>query len=139
MGLGYFNRPELTAERFVPNPFATEENHHGKVMYHTGDLARWRADGEIEYFGRIDTQVKIRGLRIELGEIESVMSSFEGIGLTAVADKRDENNRQYLVSYYTSDAEVKEKRLREHLSAKLPKYMIPNYFMRLAEMPMTPN
>ena len=87
VGMGYLNRSKLTAEKFVPNPFATEENHHGKVMYHTGDLARWRADGEIEYLGRIDTQVKIRGLRIELGEIESVMSSFAGIQHTAVADK----------------------------------------------------
>lgn len=139
VGKGYLNRPELTAERFVPNPFATEENHHGKVMYHTGDLACWRADGEIEYLGRIDTQVKVRGLRIELGEIESVMSSMEGIGLTAVADKRDENNRQYLVGYYTSNVEINEKKLRQHLSAKLPKYMIPNYFMHLKAMPMTPS
>ena len=139
VGKGYLNRPELTAERFVPNPFATETNRHGKVMYHTGDLARWRADGEIEYLGRIDTQVKIRGLRIELGEIESIMSSMEGIGLTAVADKRDENNRQYLVCYYTADVEIDEKILRQHLSAKLPKYMVPNYFMRLDAMPMTPS
>lgn len=139
VGKGYLNRPELTAERFVPNPFATEENHHGKVMYHTGDLARWRTDGEIEYLGRIDTQVKIRGLRIELGEIESVMSSMEGIGLTAVADKRDESSRQYLVGYYTADIEIDEKKLRQHLSAKLPKYMVPNYFMCLDTMPMTPS
>ena len=137
VGMGYLNRPELTAEKFVPNPFATEENHHGKVMYHTGDLARWRADGEIEYLGRIDTQVKIRGLRIELGEIESVMSSFAGIQLTAVADKRDENNRQYLVGYYTAEGEIDEKELRSHLSSKLPKYMIPNYFVGLDVMPMT--
>ena len=137
VGKGYLNRPELTAERFVPNPFSTEENHHGKVMYHTGDFARWRADGEIEYLGRMDAQVKIRGLRIELGEIQNVMSSMEGIGLTAVADKRDENNRQYLVGYYTADAPVDEKMLRQHLSAKLPKYMVPNYFMRLDTMPMT--
>jgi thioester reductase-like protein len=139
VGKGYLNRLELTAERFVPNPFATESNRHGNIMYHTGDLARWRADGEIEYLGRIDTQVKIRGLRIELGEIESVMSSMEGIGLTAVADKRDENNRQYLVGYYTSDTDIDEKELRKHLSAKLPKYMIPNYFMHLDTMPMTPS
>lgn len=137
VGKGYLNRPELTTEKFVPNPFATEENHHGKIMYHTGDLACWRADGEIEYLGRIDTQVKIRGLRIELGEIESVMSGFEGIGLTAVNDKRDENNRQYLVGYYTSEHEIDEKELRSHLSSKLPKYMVPNYFMKLDTMPMT--
>ena len=137
VGGGYLNRPELTAEKFVPNPFATEENHHGKIMYHTGDLACWRADGEIEYLGRIDTQVKIRGLRIELGEIENVMSGFPGIRLTAVSDKRDENNRQYLVGYYTSEQEIDEKELRSHLSSKLPKYMVPNYFMRLDDMPMT--
>ncbi len=139
VGKGYLNRPELTAEKFVPNPFSTEENHHGKTMYHTGDLARWRADGEIEYLGRIDTQVKIRGLRIELGEIESVMGGFKGIGLAAAADKRDENNRQYLVGYYTSETEIDEKKLRRHLSEKLPKYMVPNYFMRLENMPMTPS
>ena len=137
VGKGYLNRPELTAEKFVPNPFATKENHHGKIMYHTGDLACWRTDGEIEYLGRIDTQVKIRGLRIELGEIENVMSGFAGIQLTAVADKRDENNRQYLVGYYTSEQNIDEKELRSHLSSKLPKYMIPNYFIRLDTMPMT--
>ena len=137
VGKGYLNRPELTAEKFVPNPFATEENRHGKVMYRTGDLARFRSDGEIEYLGRIDTQVKIRGLRIELGEIESVMGSMEGIGLVAAADKRDENGRQYLVGYYTSEEAVDERELRSLLGAKLPRYMVPNYFMRLEAMPMT--
>lgn len=139
VGKGYLNRPELTAEKFVSNPFATEENHHGKIMYRTGDLARWRVDGEIEYLGRIDTQVKIRGLRIELGEIESVMGGMEGIGLVAVADRRDSDHRQYLAGYYTADAEIDEKKLRRHLAEKLPKYMIPNYFMRLDVMPMTPS
>ena len=137
VGRGYLNRPELTAERFVPNPFATEENGHGKTMYRTGDLARFRSDGEIEYLGRIDTQVKIRGLRIELGEIESVMSSFPGMQLNAVTDKRDENDRQYLVGYYTAERAIDERELRQHLSAKLPKYMIPNYFVHLNSMPMT--
>lgn len=132
VGAGYLNRPELTAEKFIPNPFVK-----GKIMYCTGDLARWREDGEIEYLGRIDTQVKIRGLRIELGEIESVMSTFAGVQLAAVTDKRDENGRQYLVGYYTSDTEIDEKALRAHLAAKLPKYMIPNYLMRLDKMPMT--
>lgn len=134
VGKGYLNRLELTAEKFIPNPFLP-----GKTMYCTGDLARWRDDGEIEYLGRIDTQVKIRGLRIELGEIESVMSSFNGIGLTAVADKRDEAGRQYLVGYYTAYNAIDEKVLRQHLSTKLPKYMVPNYFVQLDEMPMTPS
>ena len=132
VGKGYLNRPELTAERFIPNPFLP-----GKTMYCTGDLARWRADGEIEYLGRMDTQVKIRGLRIELGEIESVVSGFGGIQLAAVTDKRDETGRQYLVGYYTAETEIDEKELRRHLSAKLPKYMVPNYFVHLPEMPMT--
>ena len=132
VGKGYLNRPELTAEKFIPNPFID-----GKTMYCTGDLARWLEDGEIEYLGRIDTQVKIRGLRIELGEIESVMSSFDGIHMTAATDKRYENGRQYLVGYYTADSDIDEKALRRHLSAKLPKYMVPNYFVHLDEMPMT--
>lgn len=132
VGKGYLNRPELTAEKFIPNPFI-----EGKIMYCTGDLARWRADGEIEYLGRMDTQVKIRGLRMELGEIENVLSSFEGIQMTAVTDKRDENGRQYLVGYYTSECEIEEKLLRKHLASKLPKYMIPNYFVRLEQLPMT--
>lgn len=132
VGKGYLNRPELTAERFVPNPFIP-----GTTMYCTGDLARWRADGEIDYLGRIDNQVKIRGLRIELGEIESVMSQFDGIQLAAVTDKKEETGRQYLVGYYTAESEINEKDLRHHLSAKLPKYMVPNYFVHLDEIPMT--
>ena len=132
VGKGYLNRPDLTAEKFIPNPFI-----EGKTMYCTGDLARWRPDGEIEYLGRIDTQVKIRGLRIELGEIESVMSGFAGVSMVAVADKRDDTGRQYLVGYYTSETAIDESALRKLLSSKLPKYMVPNYFMRLDEMPMT--
>ena len=132
VGNGYLNNQELTLEKFIPNPFI-----EGKTMYCTGDLARWRTDGEIEYLGRIDTQIKIRGLRIELGEIESVMSSFDGIIMCAVTDKRDKDNRQYLIGYYTADSEIDEKCLRKHLSAKLPKYMVPNYFVRLDTMPMT--
>lgn len=132
VGKGYLNRPELTAEKFVPNPFIA-----GKMMYKSGDLARWRTDGELEYLGRIDTQVKIRGLRIELGEIESVMAAFEGINMTAATDKKDASGKQYLVGYYTSNEEIDEKQLREFLSSKLPRYMIPNYFMRLDEIPMT--
>ena len=132
VGKGYLNRPDLTAERFLPDPFRP-----GQTMYRTGDLARWRMDGEIEYLGRIDTQVKIRGLRIELGEIESVMAAFPGIGLAAVTDKRDENGRQYLVGYYTAENIIDEAALRSHLTAKLPQYMVPNFLMHLDTMPMT--
>ena len=132
VGKGYLNLPELTAEKFIPNPFI-----NGKTMYCTGDLALWRNDGSIEYLGRIDTQVKIRGLRIELGEIESAMNGFKGIHMTAVTDKCDEKGHQYLVGYYTSEIYIDERQLRQHLAAKLPKYMIPNYFMRLQDIPMT--
>lgn len=137
VGKGYLNQTELTAERFVTNPFSTKENGHGKIMYRTGDVARWRVDGRLDYLGRIDTQVKIRGLRIELGEIENVMGSMDGIELTAVVDKHDEDGRQYLVGYYTAGTEIDEKELRSYLSAKLPQYMIPNYFVRLDSMPVT--
>lgn len=154
VGLGYLNPPELTAEKFVKNPFANEENHYGKTMYRTGDLARWRADGQIEYLGRIDTQVKIRGLRIELGEIENVMAEVDGIELCAVADKKDESGRQYLVGYYTEkqggisdetavqNAQTNsniENEIRIRLQSKLPRYMIPNYFVKLETFPMTPS
>lgn len=141
VGNGYINRKDLTEEKFVVNPFATPSNQHGKIMYHAGDLVRWRVDGNIEYLGRMDTQVKIRGLRIELGEIENVMSRFDGVQLPAVADKKDKSNRQYLVGYYTTEDKtgVDEKALRQMLSKSLPQYMVPNYFMHLDSMPMTPS
>lgn len=132
VGKGYLNRQELTAEKFVPNPFLP-----GKTMYCSGDLARWRADGELEFLGRMDTQVKIRGLRIELGEIESAMNAFGGISISAVADKKDDHGRQYLAGYYVSENSIEEKMLRSSLLEKLPQYMVPNYFIRLEQMPMT--
>ncbi len=137
VGKGYLNQPELTMEKFVLNPFATEKNGHGKVIYHTGDLARWRIDGEIDFLGRIDTQIKIRGLRIELGEIESVFSAYPGVGFCAVTDKRDKNGRQFLAGYYTGQNELNIKEIRGYLEAKLPAYMIPNYFVHLEKIPMT--
>lgn len=132
VGMGYLNRPDLTAERFLPDPFRP-----GQTMYRTGDLARWRTDGELECLGRIDTQVKIRGLRIELGEIESVMSSFPDIGLCAATDKRDENGRQYLAGYYTADHSLDGDALRRHLNSQLPKYMVPHFLIQLDAMPLT--
>lgn len=132
VGMGYVNRPDLTQERFIDNPFCA-----GTKMYRTGDLACWRNNGEIEYLGRIDTQVKIRGLRIELGEIESVMNEYPNIQIAAATDQKDDTGRQYLVGYYVAKGKVDEKELRQHLLAKLPKYMVPNYFVELETMPMT--
>lgn len=132
VGKGYLNRPDLTAERFLPDPFRP-----GQIMYRTGDLARWRMDGELECLGRIDTQVKIRGLRIELGEIESVLAAYPGVGLAAVTDKCDDSGRQYLVGYYTAEQSIEEAALRSHLASKLPQYMVPNFLVHLDVMPMT--
>jgi amino acid adenylation domain-containing protein/thioester reductase-like protein len=134
VGRGYLNRPELTAEKFVPNPFI-----EGKRMYKTGDLARWREDGQLEYIGRMDNQVKIRGLRIELGEIEAAMVKYAGIKQTAVVDRKDENGRQYICAYYISDGEVDEKALRTELVKTLPRYMVPHFFTRLEAFPTTPS
>ena len=134
VGKGYINCPELTAEKFVPNPFVS-----GETMYHTGDLARMQVNGNIEFLGRIDAQFKIHGMRIELGEIESVMSSFEGIRLAAVMDRYSEKGRHYLAGYFISDNVIEDKALRTYLTSRLPAYMTPNYFMRLAEMPVTPS
>lgn len=134
VGLGYLNRPELTVEKFVANPFVK-----GNRMYKTGDLARWREDGRLEFIGRMDNQVKIRGLRIELGEIETTMAGFHGIQQVVVIDKKDENNRQYICAYYISNGDIDEKVMRTELAKKLPRYMIPHFFMRLEALPTTPS
>ncbi len=131
---GYINNPQMTAERFVPDPFFS-----GETMYHTGDLARFQVNGNIEFLGRIDSQVKINGMRIEPGEIESVMCSFKGIRSAAVTDRRSEKGRHYLAGYFISDNEIEDTALRTYLASRLPAYMIPNYFIRLAEMPVTPS
>ncbi|MDR2569488.1 MAG: AMP-binding protein [Oscillospiraceae bacterium] len=132
VGLGYLNRPELTAEKFLPNPFL-----EGKRMYKTGDLACWRDDGQLEYIGRMDNQVKIRGLRIELGEIETAISKFEGIKQVAVVDWKDDDGRQYICAYYISDNDIDEKLLRSELAKTLPRYMVPHFFMRVESFPTT--
>jgi thioester reductase-like protein len=134
VGRGYLNRPELTAEKFIPNPFI-----EGKRMYRTGDLARWREDGQLEYIGRMDNQVKIRGLRIELGEIEAAIAKIMGIMQVAVVDRKDENERQYICAYYISDREVDEKAMRSELAKTLPRYMVPHFFTRMDAFPTTPS
>ena len=131
VGVGYLNRPELTAEKFIDNSFG-----EGK-LYKTGDLAYWREDGNIAYVGRNDFQVKIRGLRIELGEIENVMNAFAGIQQSVVTADKDKNGHQYLACYYTAADDIDEKDLRKAIGTKLPKYMIPHYFVKLDSMPLT--
>ena len=130
VGQGYLNRPELTAEKFIDNPFG-----EGK-MYRTGDLAYWREDGNIVFVGRNDFQVKIRGLRIELGEIENALQAVSGINRAVVVVRKDRNDRQLICAFYTGQ-EISAKNLREVLSKNLPKYMVPHIFTHLENMPMT--
>ncbi len=130
VGAGYLNRPELTAERFIDNPFG-----EGK-LYKTGDLAYWREDGNIVYVGRNDFQVKIRGLRIELEEIESAICSIDGISQAVVVVRKNNEGRQLICAFYTG-AEVDAKDIRSHIGKKLPKYMLPHICTHLDEMPMT--
>ncbi|CAF4667770.1 unnamed protein product [Rotaria socialis] len=145
---GYLNRPQLTAERFLLNPFQTdEEKKEGKNarIYKTGDLVRWLPDGELEYLGRNDLQVKIRGLRIELGEIEAVLSSYQGVNRSVVLAKDhkkkniDAPSTKYLVGYYVSDDDIDESNIKQYIQTKLPDYMIPNRLMRIEKIPVTIN
>jgi amino acid adenylation domain-containing protein len=133
---GYINRPNQTAERFVTDPFSARV---GARMYKTGDLARWMPDGNIEFQGRNDDQVKIRGFRVELGEIEARLSEQPGIREAAVVAHADSASDKTLVAYYISPHTFKSKMLREHLSATLPKYMLPRAFVRMDAFPQLPN
>ncbi|PIG93644.1 non-ribosomal peptide synthetase [Gloeocapsopsis sp. IPPAS B-1203] len=130
---GYWQRPDLTAEKFIPNPFSTEP---GDYLYKTGDLARYLPDGNIEYLGRIDDQVKIRGFRIELGEIAAQLNQHPQVQ-QAVAIARQSDIVAYLASQTHETLTSKE--LRHFLQEKLPQYMLPSAFVILPEFPLTPN
>jgi amino acid adenylation domain-containing protein len=134
---GYLKRPELTAEKFVPNPFSATQ---GARMYRTGDLVQYRADGQIEYLGRIDHQVKIRGFRIELGEIEAALQALasEVVVLAREDSVGDKRLVAYLVAHEGQPL-PDEAHLRTMLSQTLPEYMVPSYFITLDRMPLTPN
>jgi amino acid adenylation domain-containing protein len=154
VGRGYLNRPELTAERFMKDPFSSDPQAR---LYKTGDLGRWRADGTIEYLGRNDQQVKIRGLRIELGEIETQLARHESIKQAVVVareigpwsnDERAMRTQPYipgekrLVAYVVpqmAEASPRVAALRTHLLRALPEYMVPSAFVMLESLPLTPN
>jgi len=135
---GYFGRPDLTAERFVANPFGTPKNAR---MYRTGDLCRWMPDGNLEYLGRLDNQVKLRGFRIELGEIEAVLAKHAGVRQCLVMAREDEPGMKRLVAYLVpAEGENPSKdALCEHLKRSLPEFMIPSAFVMLEAFPLTPN
>ncbi|WP_346949909.1 amino acid adenylation domain-containing protein, partial [Dyella sp.] len=136
---GYVNRPDLTGQTFIPNPFSAED---GARMYLSGDLARYLPDGNIEYLGRSDHQVKIRGLRIELGEIESTLAALEAVRDVVVLARPDERGVQRLVAYlvaHDGQALPDPAVLRRTLAQTLPDYMVPEYFVGLATMPLTSN
>ncbi|WP_122688556.1 non-ribosomal peptide synthetase, partial [Pseudomonas viridiflava] len=136
---GYLNRPEMTAERFLRDPF---HNNPEARMYRSGDLARWNADGTLEYLGRNDDQVKIRGVRIELGEIEAQLSQLPGIEEALVVAREDEPDQPRLVGYFTEQADVATLNvgeLRTALLAVLPGYMVPSALVRLDAWPLTAN
>ncbi|MBI4860502.1 MAG: amino acid adenylation domain-containing protein [Candidatus Riflebacteria bacterium] len=131
---GYLGRPELTAERFVANPYRPDER-----VYRSGDLARMLPSGEMEYLGRMDFQVKIRGFRIELGEIEGCLLKHPDVNRAVVVARADRDGATCIVAYLVSTADVSVNALREHLLRDLPDYMVPAYFVKLAGMPLTPN
>ena len=135
---GYLNRPELTAEKFIANPFSNEPEAR---LYKTGDLARYMADGSIEFLGRIDSQVKIRGYRIELGEIESVLAQYPAIQQALVLAREDSPGDKRLVAYVVAAAGCVPSvdTLRSFLQQKLPDYMVPSAFVFLDSLPLTPN
>jgi amino acid adenylation domain-containing protein/FkbM family methyltransferase len=142
---GYLGRPELTAERFVPHPFAAvsgDAGDAGERLYRSGDLVRYRPDGELEYLGRVDAQVKIRGFRIELGEVEIALASHPGVRDCAVLAREDVPGDRRLVAYAVlrpapGGARPRVEDLRSHLRSRLPEYMIPAAFMLLEALPLT--
>ncbi|WP_347217489.1 amino acid adenylation domain-containing protein [Chryseobacterium sp.] len=139
---GYLNREDLTAERFVNNPYQTAEQKktgENTRLYKTGDLVRYLADGNIEYMGRNDFQVKIRGYRIELGEIENRLSQYPEIRQSVVLAKDNVNGMKYLAAYYVSDITLETEKLTAFLSGTLPEYMIPSAFIHLISLPLTIN
>ena len=138
------NRPELTTERFIKNPFQTEEEkqkNRNSKLYKTGDLVRMLSDGNIEYIGRNDFQVKIRSYRIELGEIENRIQGFQDYRIIeqAVVLVNEKGDNKYLVGYFVAKEQVDVEELISYLSKQLPEYMVPTVLVQIEQMPLTVN
>ncbi len=135
---GYFNRPDLTAARFVPDPFS---GNNGDRLYRTGDLCRYLEDGNIEFLGRVDNQIKLRGLRIELGEIEAELMKYPAVRQAVVLAREDTPGNKILVAYLAADAEsgVSSEALKGHLKGRLPDYMVPAVCVVLKDLPLNAN
>jgi acyl-coenzyme A synthetase/AMP-(fatty) acid ligase len=133
---GYINRPDVTAEKFIPNPFSNEP---GTRLYRTGDQSRYLPDGNIEYLGRIDHQVKIRGFRVELGEVESVLGQHPAVQEVVVMAREDTPGNRRLVAYVVAGGQVSIGQLRTFLREQLPEYMVPSAFVLLDKLPLTAN
>ncbi|MEC0439212.1 surfactin non-ribosomal peptide synthetase SrfAA [Bacillus subtilis] len=131
---GYYNRPELTEEKFVPHPFTS-----GERMYKTGDLARWLPNGDIEFIGRIDHQVKIRGQRIELGEIEHQLQTHDRVQESVVLAVDQGAGDKLLCAYCVGEGDISSQEMREHAAKDLPAYMVPAVFIQMDELPLTGN
>ncbi len=141
---GYLNKPELTAQKFIPNPFSSSTPSSPSSLsspsnlYKTGDLVRYLPDGNLEYLGRIDYQIKLRGFRIELGEIEAVLMQHPNVKQAVVTLSKNQDDER-LVAYLISSSEISQIELRQFLQDKLPGYMIPSNYITLEEFPLTPN
>lgn len=132
VGLGYINKPELTTSSFLENPFGP-----GKI-YKTGDIGKWTFNGKVQILGRIDNQIKLRGLRIELSEIENRMLEIKGV-ISAIVNKIELDGKEVLCGYFVAKEKIETSTIKEHLRLNLPAYMIPTYIMQLDEMPYTIN
>jgi amino acid adenylation domain-containing protein/non-ribosomal peptide synthase protein (TIGR01720 family) len=133
---GYWNRPELNREKFVTDPFSVQPQAR---MYRTGDLARWLPDGNIEYLGRIDDQLKIRGFRVEPGEIESVLQQAPGVKQAVIVSKEDKQGSKRLVGYYVAELLLNKEELTTWLKAALPEYMVPGILIQIDTIPLNAN
>src|SRR5439155_9696102 len=132
---GYFNRPELTADKFVADPFSDRPC---AKLYRTGDLARYLPDGNVQFLGRADFQVKVRGFRIELGEIEAVLAQHPAVQQAVVMAREDVPGDKRLVAYVVTRQNAGSSELRAHLKKDLPDYMVPSAFVTMDSLPLTP-